>query len=391
MALELDRDLEHIRAELPITQHRRFFNTGWAGPECRASIAAQEEMIAWLNTTGLSHHAMPRLRALTERVRAKAAAYVGATAESLVITRGVVDGMNRILHGYDWQAGDHIVTTDLEHAGGLIPLYLLRDRYGVALTIVPIEGVADAAVRVDAACTARTRLIVLSHVSYNVGLRLPLAPIARTARARGIRVLVDGAQTVGAIPVDVGALGADFYAFPGHKWLLGPECTGALYIAPEAAPALHLTHPGYDSVSHFDRAGGYTLHAGPRRFEGMDQNPVALAGWDAALDFLATLGEAAIAARIAALTSRLHAALAGGAGYRVVTPARFADAAGLVGVMLADPARSPGVVDALLAQDYVIRHTPEPPMLRISVNFFNTAAEVDGLAAAIREAVARPG
>lgn len=388
MLYHLDRDLDRIRAELPITQHRHFFNTGWAGPEPRASIGAQAEMIAWLNTTGISHHAMPRVRAQTERVRAKAAAYVGASPDAMVLTRGVVDGMNCVLHGFDWRPGDHIITTTIEHSGGLVPLYLLRDRYQLTLSIVPVERADHAAERILAACTARTRLILLSHVSYNVGLRLPVAEIADGARARGVRVLVDGAQTVGAIPVDAPALGVDYYAFPGHKWLLGPECTGALYLAPEAVATLHLSHAGYDTVRQFDREGHYTLHEGPQRFEGIDQNPVALAGWEASLDFLAGIGDAAIGARIGMLTARLHAALEGGAGYRVITPPEFTEAAGLLGIVLDDPTRTRGVVAALLERDYVIRHTPEPAILRISVNFFNTTAEVDGLATALRECTA---
>lgn len=386
MTIDLHRELDRVRAEIPITQTWRFFNTGWAGPECRAGMAAQTDMIAWLNATGIGHHSMPQVRELTERVRGKVAAYVHASPDTIVLTRGVVDGMNVVLHGYDWRAGDQIITTDLEHSGGLVPLYVLRDRHDLEVTIVPIQTAADAPACIAAACTPRTRLVMFSHVSYNTGLQLPGAAIVGAVHARGARVLVDGAQSVGAIPVDAPALGADYYAFPGHKWLLGPECTGALYLAPEAAAALQLSFTGYDTVRTYDAAGHYTVHAGPRRFEGIDHNPVALAGWEAALDFMTAIGEAAIAERIAHLVARLQDGLAGGAGYRVRTPRGSVTTAGLVGLALDTAARTGAVVEALHAQGYLVRHTPQPPLLRISVNFFNTEAEVDGLASAVRAA-----
>lgn len=390
MPYDLDGQLDRVRAELPITEHCRFFNTGWAGPECRAGIGAQAEMIAWLNTRGISHHSAPRLAALEERVREKVAAAVCASPESIVLTRGVVDGMNLVLNGLTWQPGDHVVGTTIEHAGGIVPLYNLRDRYGVDVTLAPLDDLQDMAAKIDAACTDRTKLILCSHVSYNMGARLPMETIVRAAHARGIKVLVDGAQTAGAIPLDLPASGVDYYALPGHKWMLGPECTGALYLAPGAWEQLAISQPGYASGT-YDLRGAYTPGPTVRRFEGIDIDPVAMAGWDAALDFLAGIGDERIARGIASRAARLRQRLSDAAGLRAVTPPAFDDAAGLIGIRLDDDARVKAVATALMKRAFILRWVPLPDMLRVSVNFFNTDEEIDALAAALRETVAAAG
>src|SRR5262249_48027763 len=124
-----------------------------------------------------------------------------------------------------WRSEDEVLTSTVEHPGIVAPLHHLARRSGVSLRTVAPEAVAYA-------ITDHTRLVAVSHVSFSTGACLPIAEIASAARDTGALLLVDGAQAVGALPVDVHALDVDAYAFPGQKWLCGPEGTGALYVRP---------------------------------------------------------------------------------------------------------------------------------------------------------------
>ena len=131
----------------------------------------------------------------------------------------------------DWRAGGRVVTTRHEHAGALGPLYALRDRLGIDSSSsmpVPMATTSSTIAAFDAAITAGTRLVSISHVLWTTGAVMPVARIAEIAHARGALVVVDGAQAAGAIPVRFDDLGADLYAIPAQKWLLGPEGMGAL-------------------------------------------------------------------------------------------------------------------------------------------------------------------
>ena len=147
----------------------------------------------------------------------------------MAVNHGTTDGMNSAIHGIDWEPGDRAVTTRHEHPGGLGPLLVVRDRHGVELDLLDIGDGGDherVVAAFDRAIDERTRAVVISHVLWSTGAVMPVRAIADVAHARGALVIVDGAQAAGAIPVDIAALGADAYAFPGQKWLLGPEGTG---------------------------------------------------------------------------------------------------------------------------------------------------------------------
>ena len=117
---------------------------------------------------------------------------------------------------------------------GLLPWYDLERGGASSSRTVPARGGLLDGRRRERAMTDRTKLICMSHVAYNTGAQLPVADVARRARERGVWLLVDGAQGPGNVPVDVGRLGAHFYAAPGQKWMLGPDGTGVLYVAKEA-------------------------------------------------------------------------------------------------------------------------------------------------------------
>ena len=210
--------------------------------------------------------------------------------------------------------------------------------------------------------------MLLSHVSWATGALLDVAGAVRAARRAGAAVVVDGAQSVGAIPVDVAALGVDAYAFPAHKWLLGPEGLGALWVAPGAMGTIDLTRSGLESGRDHTPEGGVTLHPGARRHEASTPPAALLPAWRASLAWLDGLGWDWIHARVAEAQAAARAALAGISGVRVLTPP--GPQAGLVTFTVAG--WEPEAAAArMLEQGVVVRWLRRPSALRASLGLLH--------------------
>ncbi|MDI3297827.1 MAG: aminotransferase class V-fold PLP-dependent enzyme [Bacillota bacterium] len=382
-------DLQAVREELPAVRRAVYLNTGTAGPLPRRVAAALERALAREVEEGRAWPDLwPLARERREALRARVAALIGAGAEEVALTHHTSEGLNIVLWGIEWTPGDEVVTTDAEHEGGLVPLYLLHQRRGVGLRFASVgDGSEEAALEgIRRALTPATRLLLLSHVSYSTGARLPLAEIVTMAHARGVPVLVDGAQSAGALPVDVHALGVDFYALPGQKWLLGPEGTGALYVRADRLAELRPTFAAWASARHGTVAADaprLELAEGARRFEVGTVFEPALEAWREGLEWLESLGWPELFARVERLAAYARARLGELPGLRVTTPA---NAAGLLHFE-AQGAAPERVVRALRERGFMLRVTPHPPRMRISTGFFNTEEEIDRLAQALPEVV----
>jgi len=254
--------------------------------------------------------------------------------------------------------------------------------------IDPDGGEEDLEAAVGAVSGPRTRLVLLSHVSWATGALLDVAGAVRAARPAGAAVVVDGAQSVGAIPVDVAALGVDAYAFPAHKWLLGPEGLGALWVAPGAMGTIDLTRSGLESGRDHTPEGGVTLHPGARRHEASTPPAALLPAWRASLAWLDGLGWDWIHARVAEAQAAARAALAGISGVRVLTPP--GPQGGLVTFTVAG--WEPEAAAArMLEQGVVVRWLRRPSALRASLGFFTTPGDIERLAAACEALAPRDG
>eukprot|EP01069_Polyplicarium_translucidae_P009096 Polyplicarium_translucidae@DN3289_c0_g2_i1.p1 len=240
---------------------RVYLNFGGQGPLPDESLNAIVEAHSCMQRDGpFSKKALAWITEVTERLREAIAAEVQAPVATVALTQSVTCGCNVALWGIEWEPGDHILLTDCEHPAVMAMSQEAARRFGLGIDFCPVFDTlngGDVVEVVKNCLTKRTRLVIVSHVLWNTGQVLPLAGIVKachTYRAeRPISVLVDGAQSVGSIPVNLVALGADYYAFTGHKWWCGPSGVGGLYVRSPAALRL------VDSSTRGKHAAGFIV------------------------------------------------------------------------------------------------------------------------------------
>lgn len=383
--------LSAIRRELPATTDCVYLNTGTCGPLPRRSAAAMQaalERELWRGRIVLED--FEQLLAVVDDLRARFAALMGADAEEVALTHHTTDGMNIGTWGLGWRQGDELVTTSLEHEGGLLPAYMAARRLGLAVRVVDLGlGDGDVVGLLQQAITPRTRLLSISHVSFMSGAQFPLAEIVEMAHWHHVLVLVDGAQSMGAIPLDVHALGVDLYAVPGQKWLCGPEGMGALYVRKELWGEVLPTWTGFLSIfpgMHYDLTGEFMLSPDARRYEIGSVFRPGLHGMQASLQWLEEeVGWDWAFARIATLAEEAAGLLAELPGVRVLTPA---ERAGLVSFAV-EGHEPEALVNALAARPLPIRirWVRFLQCLRISTGFYNTREDLVALRDALGELI----
>jgi L-cysteine/cystine lyase len=352
------------RAMFPVLDRVAYLNAGTFGPLARATAEAMADRARRdLEEGRFGKSYFEEMLALRTSVRERVAALLGTTPEHIALTSSTTDGCNIALAGLGLTPGDEIVTTDSEHFGLAGPVFASGGQIRVAEVLdKSSEQALDAIV---AEVTPRTKVIALSHVLWTTGAVIPVHELKERT---GLPIVVDGAQSVGAIPVDVGAL--DYYTVSGQKWLCGPESTGALYVADP--DALRIAFPSYFAQESFEPGGRYVARAGAVRFD---------VGWTslAALNGLATALKLAPEwrfDRIAEMAARCREALA--ERVDVVT------APGQAGLVTFAPAGDPEETSArLLEQGVLVRHLPPTPWVRASCGWWTSEEDVARLAAAL--------
>lgn len=371
-----------VREELPsCSAAGLYLNVGGAGPMPRVARAAVEAAMDRALMAGRATlDAVEEMERTAQGVRTRAGAAIGAGETEIALTGNTTQGIDVAIWGRDWRPGDEVVTTALEHPGVSVPLGILARRVGVRVRHVAADQAGDLAESVARLTTPRTRMVVVSHVAYGTGEVLDVAGAAEAAHSVGALCVVDGAQSVGAIPVDVSALGVDVYAFPAHKWLYGPEGLGAVWVAPAAVERLHPTFSGYESGTHHTPHGDVDLHAGARRYEASTPPMALLGAWSAGLDWMADLGWEWIHARIRAGHARARAALGALPGVQVVTP--DGPQAGLLSFAV-DGRDAAAACAALAADGVLVRWLEHPPALRASIGFHWCDDDIERLTRAV--------
>jgi L-cysteine/cystine lyase len=348
------------RAQFPILERVAYLNAGSMGPLARPTVEAmhaQEEADLLSGRGGQPY--IESMLALRARVRAGLAATICVAPENVALTSSTTESCNIVLAGLRLAPGDEVVTTDTEHFGLLGPLHASGGTVRVAaVRMLPPEQALDA---ILAEITPKTRLVALSHVSWQTG---NLLPIEEVQEAAGVPMLVDGAQSAGAIAVD--ATRFDFYTLSGQKWLCGPDATGALYVRdPER---LHVALPTYFSQNRYEVDGTYTPKDGAARFDAGWIPNASLAGLEAAL---ATVPHWA-AHHSAEIAARCYVRLA--ERFQVVTAPGQAN---LVSFVAQGDAAE--VATRVFEEGVVIRDMPGTGWLRVSCGWWTSDDDVDRL------------
>lgn len=357
-----------VRSHFLLSPDRVYLNNGTLGPSPRVVVDAVTEHARRVAATF-----PPGVR--WEDLKGGVAGLLGGDAEGYVFPRNTTEAMSFVVQGLELAPGDEVVTTDHEHIGGLEPWRLLEARRGVVLrrAVLPVPPASSDALldAVWSRVTPRTRVVSVSHVTFTNGMVLPVRALADLCAREGIVLVVDGAHPPGMMALDVAAVGADFYATSPHKWLLAPQGTGLLWMAPRWRETLWptLASGGWD-----DR----TL--GAHRFNHLGTfDESRLAGLLAAVGYVATLGMDRVEARVRFLRSRLQRGLAELPGVRVVTPEPEALNAGMVSFSLEG-------VDALDLQAHLARTRGVRTRviseygygwMRLSTHVYNRPEEVD--------------
>ena len=379
-------DLNEVRSELPAVLDAAYLNTGSYGPLSRAAAGAIEEANnQQLNDGRLNFSVGEANQSTASALRSCFARVLGCADDEVALTHHTTDGMNIATWGVQYRPGDEIVTNSWEHPGGLLPVYAAARRFNLVVRFVhlSLDDDEDAIVdKFDRAIGPRTKLVPVTHVSWKTGVILPVERLAALVHAHGGLIAVDGAQSGGAMRLDMEALGADFYAIPGQKWLCGPEGIGALYVNRARLGELLQTYVGYPSLRSgdaFDETGIFLPPAGAKRYEvGTTYRP-AIAGMFNGLQWLEQLGLDWVFERTQTITRQLRAALTAIPSVRIVdTPTH----AGLTSFTV-DGVAPETAVERLAQANVLIRSVPDPTLLRVSSHFFNDESDIQRLCAAI--------
>ena len=387
-------NVEKIRAGIPALRESIYLNTGTFGP--LPSVVADKIRRAYAQVERLgtfSPHVFYELELEgLEQTRHKAAALMHADPAEIAFTHNVTDGINIVRHGLDWSPGDEIIITDQEHPAGAIPWLALAERRGVVVRVLPIHPDPDEIVaRFQNLIGPRTRLASLSHVSCLSGMRLPAARLCIVARDAGVLTLLDGAHAEGQFPVDVPSIGPDFYAACGHKWLLGPQGTGMLYVRRERLADLRPAWLGWGVHKPFDRKTmTYELEPTAACFEQSTQPWPLYLALGRAIDHIQEIGLVNIQTRVRQLVTHFRQALSTIPGLTFHSPAEPERATGLLTCSI--PGWEAEALKGHLwqSQRTLTNHIQEFDALRFSVAFFNTKGELETVAEALAQAARRP-
>lgn len=370
--------------------------TSWPKPPTVAA-AVQEQLTSAGGNPGRSGHrfSVAAARIVEETREALALLFHVGDPSRIAFAHNATHALNVALYGL-LRPGDRVMTTSVEHNSVMRPLRHL-ETIGAQVDVVPCEPDGSLDLRkVDAALTPGTRLLVTTHASNVTGTILPVGGLAAMARLRGIRYVVDAAQTAGTVPIDVEALGVDLLAFTGHKGLFGPTGTGGLYVR-ETVELMPLIRGGTGSDSAHEVQPEFM----PDTFESGTLNVAGIAGMGAGVRFLAEIGVEAVQAHERGLATRFLDAAGAIPGVTIYGPSAAPSRCGIVSFNVAGA--SPSEVGLLLDETFgimartglhcapaahrTIGSFPDGTV-RFGFGWFNTVAEVDAAVAALREIAA---
>ena len=293
-----------LRVAMPVTENYAYFDHAAVAPLPAPAAAAMSDYAASFRDHGDVH--WPKWRGRVEACRAGLTSLLNASEDEVAVIRNTTEAIGLVAEGLDWREGDNVVVPASEFPSNLLPWRNLMSR-GVEVREVPAEHERLDPAAVRDACDGRTRLVAASWVGYATGWRNDPADLCAVAHDAGALFLLDAIQGLGVLPLDVREVPVDFLCADGHKWLLGPEGAGVLYVRGDRLGDLRPLLVGWNSVAE---AGNYgaatlTLKESAARYEGGTYATACAAGLAASLDLLADLPVGARHARLHELTALL--------------------------------------------------------------------------------------
>jgi selenocysteine lyase/cysteine desulfurase len=370
-------DWDALRREMPVTERWAFFDHAAVAPLTARAVKAMREWGEDLLANG--HVNEPRWVACIEEVRKLAARLIGAEPLDVAFIKNTSEGVGIVAEGFPWQAGDNVVIAKEEYPANQYPWMNLRDR-GVEVRAVASR--ADGRLWIDdlvAAMDARTRVLSLSWVEYASGFRNDLDALGQLCRTKSIAFFVDAIQGLGVFPLDVTRTPVDFLAADGHKWLLGPEGAGILWIRREWIDRLRPVDLGWNSVVGARDFGTIDFRLKPNagRYESGSLNVAGIMALGGSLEWLLEIGIDKIAARVLEQTDYLCRRVAKRPAPTVYSSRRPGDQSGIVSFAYADPNEAGAKVRLCRGNGIVVNK--RAGRLRVSPHCYNSFEEIDRL------------
>jgi L-cysteine/cystine lyase len=374
----------------PALERSAYFNYGAAGPLSRDALVAISHAYWALQEAGpFSIEASLWVEEEAAETRALLESEMDAPSGSIALVESICAACNIVLWGIDWHPDDHVVISTSENAGVSAIVENVAERFSLNLSRVPVSRmVTENPVReMERVLRPETRLVIVSHILQPTGELMPMTEISRLCRSNGgTMLLADGAQAVGAVPVSLRSLDADFYAFTGSKWMCGPTGLAGLYVRPDLQDVLRPTVGGWRGLSH---NGGGRFHPDARRFEMATSAYPLMAGLRAAIALHRQAGGAQERLEEMLVTTRKFRSslesVSGRGQLRCLPDSAGGQwSSGIISFAI-DGARPAQLVRFLEARRILIREIHDPPCARACVHYFTTPEETGQLLRGIEE------
>ena len=384
-------DLKEHRQQFPGLINKTYFNFGGQGTMPETALNAIIDTHKYIQEVGpFSGKINSWLTHRGNLLREAIATELGTTPKTITLTENVTAGCNIAMWGLDWQQGDRILMTDCEHPGIIATVEEIARRFGVEVSICSIMDTlnnGDPVEVIHSNLTEKTRLVVLSHLLWNTGQVLPLKEITRACHnysaTKKIRVMVDAAQSVGSLDLNLPELEIDYYAFTGHKWLCGPAGVGGLYISESAFAELNPTFIGWRGVEMDDRGKPIAWKQDGTKFEVATSAYPEYEGLRSAIAVHQEWGSKSDRyQRICELSKSLWSQLQ--QIDRVSCLKHTAPEAGLVSFQVADVEHKQ-LVNSLERQGFLLRTIADPDCIRACVHYLTLPEEIEELLEAIEK------
>ena len=385
-------DLKDHRQQFPGLINKTYFNFGGQGTMPNSALTAIIDTHKYIQEVGpFSGKINSWLTDKVNLLREAIASELGTTPETITLTENVTAGCNIALWGVDWQQDDRILMTDCEHPGIIATVEEISRRFGVEIdtcSIMDTLNSGDPVEVIRGKLTESTRIVVLSHLLWNTGQVLPLKAIAQACHnypASNIRVMVDAAQSVGSLDLNLPELEIDYYAFTGHKWLCGPAGVGGLYISKSAFEELDPTFIGWRGVEMDDRGKPIAWKQDGSKFEVATSAYPEYEGLRSAIATHQEWGDKSDRyQRICELSKYLWTQLQN--NERVSCLKDTPPEAGLVSFQIAE-VKHKQLVNTLESRGFLLRTIADPDCIRACVHYLTLPEEIDRLLNAIEESI----